>query len=198
MTYDHDHDAPASRPLSGLLGTAAAHAVPLVRGIADDTLGAPTPCAEYDVQGLLDHLFEVVVNFQSLAAKEPADFSGTFGRLATGPGWRDRFETETGKLVDAWAAPGAEEGTTGQMGMPARTVGAMALLDLTVHGWDLARATGRAFAPDPAVVDELTGVVAELAPNARRMNVFGEPVEPPAGASAFERLLAATGRDPRA
>ena len=38
--------------------------------------------------------------------------------------------------------------------------------------------------------------VAELAPTAREMGMFGVPVEPAEGASAFERLLARTGRDP--
>ncbi|MBT2441684.1 TIGR03086 family protein [Streptomyces sp. ISL-36] len=184
-------------PLSELLGTAAAQAAPVVRGIADEDLGAPTPCAEYDVRDLLNHLFHVVVNFQALAAKQPSDFSVTPDYLRDAD-WRTRFETETGKLVEAWAAPGAEEGTTGAMNMPARTVGSMALLDLTVHIWDLARATGRSFEPDPAVVEGLAEEVDRMAPTARKMYVFGEAVELPEDASPFERLLATTGRDPRA
>lgn len=43
---------------------------------------------------------------------------------------------------------------------------------------------------------ELSGAVEELAPTARKMGVFGEPVPTAEGASAFERLLARTGRDP--
>ncbi|MFD8010356.1 TIGR03086 family metal-binding protein [Streptomyces sp. NPDC059762] len=162
----------------------------------DSALGSSTPCSEYDVRDLLNHLFAVVVQFQALAAKGGADFSTTPDRLAE-PDWRERFAVETGKLVEAWAAPGAEEGTSGAMGMPARTVGAMALLDLTVHAWDLARATGREFEPDPEVVAGLVDEVEEMAPMARKMNVFGDAVELQAGASVFERLLATTGRDPR-
>ncbi|MFF1512035.1 TIGR03086 family metal-binding protein [Streptomyces sp. NPDC058326] len=180
-----------------LLRTAAARATPLVRATADASLGAPTPCAEYDVRALLNHLFDVVVNFRALAAKQPADFSRTPDRLADAD-WRDHFEAETGKLVEAWSAPGAEEGTSGAMRLPARTVGCMVLLDLTVHAWDLARATGRSFAPDPAVVAGLVAEVEGMAPMARRMKVFGEAVDVPADATAFERLLATTGRDPRA
>ncbi|MFJ9431722.1 TIGR03086 family metal-binding protein [Streptomyces sp. NPDC101490] len=182
--------------VGSLLRTAAAHAVPLVRDTPDTALGAPTPCAEYDVRALLNHLFDVVVNFQALAAKRSADFSGAPDRLADAD-WRDRFEDETGKLVDAWSAPGADEGTTGSLGLPARTVGCMVLLDLTVHAWDLARATGRRFEPDPAVVEGLAEEVEGMAPMARKAGVFGEAVEPPADATAFERLLATTGRAPR-
>ncbi|MFI8966742.1 TIGR03086 family metal-binding protein [Streptomyces sp. NPDC053493] len=190
------HTPRESRRLADLLGIAAAYAVPLVRDTTDDRLDAPTPCADYDVRGLLNHLFHVVVNFQLLAARQQPDFSVTPDYLAE-PDWRARFEKETARLVAAWAEPGADEGTAGAMNLPARTVGAMVLLDLTVHAWDLARATGRAFEPDPVVVAELAGEVAGMAPMARKMNVFGEAVELPADAPAFARLLAATGRDPR-
>ncbi|MGC0338802.1 TIGR03086 family metal-binding protein [Streptomyces sp. SLBN-8D4] len=182
-----------------LLGMARERAVPVVGRIADTELGAATPCAEYDVKELVNHLFQVIVQFQRLAAKEPSDFGeAAADRVAEGPDWRERFAVEADRLVSAWSAPGAEEGTTGAMDMPARLVGSMALLDLTVHVWDLARGTGQSYGvPDEAVVAELTGAVAQLAPTARKMGVFGEPVVVAEGASAFERLLAGTGRDPR-
>ncbi|MFG3025882.1 hypothetical protein ACGFZQ_46615 [Streptomyces sp. NPDC048254] len=49
---------------------------------------------------------------------------------------------------------------------------------------------------DPAVVTELAGQVAGLAPTARAMGMFGEPVAVAEGAPEFERLLGVTGRDP--
>ncbi|WJV46970.1 TIGR03086 family metal-binding protein [Streptomyces flavofungini] len=207
-----------------LLAVAAAHALPVVRNLPDDRLGARTPCAEYDVRALVNHLFHVVVQFQELAAKRNADFGGdTPDYVAEGDDWRERFAAETEKVVAAWSEPGADEGTTGAMNMPARTVGSMVLLDLTVHAWDLARATGQAYgtdeapasgAPDagardvgvpdvgvpdvgvPDVVAALRAAVDELAPTARAMGVLGEPVPVREDASDFDRLLAATGRDP--
>ncbi|MEV2256818.1 TIGR03086 family metal-binding protein [Streptomyces sp. NPDC050147] len=188
--------------IADLLKAATAHAVPVVRAIPEDRLTAPTPCAEYDVKALVNHLLQVVVQFQALAAKQNADFSESPDYVAESPGpdWRDRFADEAGKLVAAWAAPGADEGTTGAMDMPARTVGCMALLDLTVHAWDLARATGQEYEPAPessGVVAALREAVAGLGPTARKMGVFGEPLPVPEGASELERLLAETGRDPR-
>ncbi|MGW7354174.1 TIGR03086 family metal-binding protein [Streptomyces sp. NPDC054784] len=181
--------------ISDLLGAASARAVPVVGAVPDDRLGAATPCAEYDVRALLNHLFSVVVNFQALAAKGDTDLARTPDRVAD-DGWRERFAAETGRLAAAWAAPGAEEGTAGRMEMPARTVGSLAVLDLTVHGWDLARSVGVPFTPDPACVTEMTALLDGLAPTARRMGVFAEPAPVPADASPFDRLLAATGRDP--
>ncbi|QNE79336.1 TIGR03086 family protein [Streptomyces finlayi] len=180
--------------MSELLAAARAQALPVVAGIDDERLGDPTPCSEYDVRALLNHLFHVVVNFQALAAKQPTDF-GLTPDVVTGD-WRGAFARETGQLVTAWDASGAEDGVAGAMGLPARTVGLMVLGDLTVHAWDLARATGQDFLPAGAAVDEAGPAFAALAPQAREGKMFGEPVPVPAGASAFEQLLALTGRDP--
>ncbi|MGW1030226.1 TIGR03086 family metal-binding protein [Streptomyces sp. NPDC002577] len=194
-----DKKSADSDPVGELLGIAAERAVPVVRAITDDQLTASTPCADYDVRQLVDHIFHVVVQFQALAAKKPADFSHTPDHVGAGADWRERFAEEAERLVAAWSAPGAEEGTTGAMGLPARTVGCMVLLDLTVHVWDLARATGQQYRPDPAttgVLQTLGDAVADMAPTARKMGFFGDPVPVPDGASDFERLLGETGRDP--
>ncbi|MFE4830844.1 TIGR03086 family metal-binding protein [Streptomyces sp. NPDC056672] len=183
-----------SDKISKLLEVAADRTVTVVRGITDDQLAAPTPCGEYDVHALADHLFQVVVNFQALAAKKDADFGAAPEHLAGE--WRERFAEETVRLVAAWDTPGADEGTSGAMGLPAGTVGAMVLGDLAVHGWDLARATGQPYDPDPALVEMLGEEFAALAPMARKMGVFGEPVAVTEDAGPFEVLLAATGRDP--
>ncbi|MEO3978565.1 TIGR03086 family metal-binding protein [Streptomyces sp. CAU 1734] len=185
-----------TRTMSELLGAAAGSALPVVRAITDDQLGDPTPCPEYDVRELADHLFQVVTNFRELAAKREADFGAAPRRVEPGGDWRERFAAETAALAAAWAAPGAEEGTAGSLGLPARTVGFMALGDLTVHAWDLARATGRSYAPEGFVIAELAPAVAAMAPMAREYGVYGAAVEPGEAASDFERMLAVTGRDP--
>ncbi|MEV5432828.1 TIGR03086 family metal-binding protein [Streptomyces sp. NPDC052701] len=204
MTYDNetvvDEREVAAAPLGVLLGVAAERAVPVVRGIPDEALTAPTPCAEYDVRALVNHLFQVVVQFRALAAKQPADFTDTPDRVGAGGDWREEFAGAAARLVEAWSEPGAEEGTTGAMGLPARTVGCLVLLDLTVHAWDLARATGREYRPGPedaGVLGVLGETVAEMAPTARQRGLFAEPAPVPRGADRFERLLAETGRDPR-
>ncbi|MEV8569688.1 TIGR03086 family metal-binding protein [Streptomyces sp. NPDC051322] len=183
------------RPISELLEAAAAQAAPIVRAIDDAQLANPTPCAEYDVRKLLNHLIQVVINFQALAARQDVEFDD--GADYLGGDWRTEFGEETRRLIEAWAAPGAEEGTTGAMGLPARTVGNMVLGDLTVHAWDLARATGQEYTAPAAVLDEARPVLAQMAPMARKAGVFGEPVPVPDDASDLDKLLAATGRDPR-
>jgi uncharacterized protein (TIGR03086 family) len=179
--------------LSVLLDRARDHALPVITSISDEDLTKPTPCADYDVRALLDHLLHVVVEFQKLAVKQDADFSHT----PSYPDWRAQFPAETAKLVEAWGRPGADEGIAGNMQLPARTVGGLALLDLTIHAWDLAQATGQRFEPDAEVFAEVSDLVTQMGPTAIEWKVFKEPVEPPADASPMERLLARTGRDPR-
>jgi uncharacterized protein (TIGR03086 family) len=181
--------------ISDLLDEAARRAVPVVAGIPDEALTAPTPCAEYRVRDLLDHLFHVVVGFQELAEKREADFSST-PEYVRGD-WRDRFPRETRALVRAWSRPEAEEGTAGAMGLPARTLGAMVLLDLTVHPWDLARATGGDFEPCESALTELEALAEQMGPTARSVGAFAEPVPVAPDAGRFARLLGALGRDPQ-
>ncbi|GIG64341.1 TIGR03086 family metal-binding protein [Phytomonospora endophytica] len=183
-----------SEEISAHLKSAAAAARPVVDGVTEGHFGDPTPCAEYDVKQLLNHLFQVVTNFQALATRASADFSSTPDRL-TGD-WRAEFGAETERLVAAWSAPDALEGVSAGMGLPQVVVARMALLDLTLHAWDLSRATGQDFTPAEGVLDELFALVETMGPTARERGVFGEPFEVPEGASDFARLLGAAGRDP--
>lgn len=180
--------------ISELLATATPRTVAVVGGISDDQLDLGTPCADFSVRGLLNHLFEVVVNFQTLARKGAIEWSGKPDFLTDG--WRERFAVETDRLVEAWSDPAALDGVSVGMGMPQETIGYMVLLDLTVHAWDLARATGQPFEADPAALPELHELLGQLAPQGRQMGHFGELVTVPADAPELDRLLGLAGRDP--
>lgn len=182
--------------MEALITEAARAAQPVIDGIRDTDLDAPTPCAEYTVRDLANHLYQVVVNFQDLAGRKPVDWSTTPDALAD-PGWRRGFAGEAAALAAAWGAPGVLDGVSPGFGMPQTVVAHMAVLDLTLHAWDLARGTGREFVPAPRAVDALRGFVDDMAPTARQMGVFGEEVPVPEDAGAFERVLARSGRDPR-
>ncbi|MER6753556.1 TIGR03086 family metal-binding protein [Micromonospora echinofusca] len=178
-----------------LLAATAPRAVAVVRGISDDQLDLPTPCSDYTVRDLLNHLHDVVVNFQALAHRRQPEWVAKPDHLAEG--WRDRFEAETAKLVEAWSDPAVLDGVSPSMGLPQETVGTMVLLDLTVHAWDLAVATGQPYRPAPEVLPPLYALCEQMGPAAREQGVFAAPVGMSSSdAPEIDRLLALTGRDP--
>ncbi|MER7270083.1 TIGR03086 family metal-binding protein [Micromonospora carbonacea] len=179
---------------SELLADAAPRAVAVVRAISDDQFDLPTPCADYTVRDLLGHLFQVVVNFQAMAARESADWADKTDRLTDG--WRDRFAAETERLVAAWADPAALEGVSPGMGLPQETIGDMALIDLTVHAWDLARATGQPYEAAPAVIATLDAFMDRMGEMGQQQGAFAAPVTAPPNATDLERAVARMGRDP--
>ncbi|MFF3853242.1 TIGR03086 family metal-binding protein [Micromonospora sp. NPDC002575] len=183
-----------STKTSELLADAAPRAVAVVRAISDDQFDLPTPCADYSVRDLLGHLFQVVVNFQELAARRPVDWADKTDRLTDG--WRDRFAAETQRLVTAWADPAALEGVSPGMGLPQETVGEMALIDLTVHAWDLARATGQPYEAAPAVIATLVAFMDRMGEMGQRMGAFAAPVTAPPNATPLDLVLTRMGRHP--
>jgi uncharacterized protein (TIGR03086 family) len=82
--------------------------------------------------------------------------------------------------------------------MPAGIAALVALDEVVVHGWDLARATGQPYEPDePAVLASLAFAEGFEAPaGAADGGPFGPPVPVPPDAPALDRLAGATGRDP--
>ena len=172
----------------------------VVAGVTDDQLSGPTPCPDYTVADLLDHIGGLSVAFTMAARKDVLEATGPSAdgsRLE--PGWRDRIVASLHELGDAWTAPGAWEGRTmaGPVEMAAEEAALVALDEVVVHGWDLARATGQSYQPDPeAVAATLSFVTAFEAPADDDGGLFGPPVAVPADAPALDRLIGATGRRP--
>jgi uncharacterized protein (TIGR03086 family) len=172
----------------------------LVRSAADDPLTEPTPCAEYDVRALVNHLLYWGPWLEAAARREPAptETRGETGVDLVGDDWAAALEKQVNGLVAAFGLPGAWEGTTSMGGgeMPALFVGQMVFGEFVVHAWDLAKATGRPWHCDADVAAAAYDATVGMAGQAREMNVFGPEVPVPASAPALDRLLGLTGRDP--
>lgn len=154
----------------------------LVADVTDDRLDAPTPCAGYAVRDLVAHLDQVACGAD---APEPL-----------GPGWRAEVPAHLDALAAGWADPAAWAGT-GPLDLPNAVWGRIVLTEMVVHGWDLARATGRPFGLDDgpslrACLDH----VAEFVPNAPVPQLWGPPAAVADGAPLIDRIVAITGRTP--
>jgi uncharacterized protein (TIGR03086 family) len=180
-----------------LVPVAAATFAEVVAGIPDDALGAPTPCEDYDVGGLIGHLLHRGPQLVGAARKEvvPAGEEGA----ADPATWRATLVAQVDGLAEAWSQPEAWEGTTrveGPMEMPAPIVGGIVLAEMVLHGWDLARATGQEPTWPGPLLETTHQDMSAMAPMGRQMGAFGPEVEVPADAPTLDRLLGVVGRDP--
>jgi uncharacterized protein (TIGR03086 family) len=181
------------------LTASVAEVARVVAAVTDDRLTAPTPCAGTSVAALLDHLHGLAVGLRLAALKRPTG-APSASAAALPADWRTRIPRELDELADAWRDPAAWEGTAepGGVPLPAAWAGRVALNEVLVHGWDLAVATGRPYAPDPAAVRacvEYAREFAAAAPEARN-SIYGPEVPVPADAPELDQLLGLTGRDP--
>jgi len=175
----------------------------LITGVPDDRLGAPTPCPKYTVGDLLDHIGGLTVAFTSAATKDLGESGspppGDAANLAGD--WRTRIPADLEKLGASWREPGAWQGMTraGGVDMPGEVAGVVALDELIVHGWDLARATGQDFVPDGASLDAVAGFYAMFSgpdDEAARGDAFGKVVPVADDAPKLDRVIGLSGRDP--
>jgi uncharacterized protein (TIGR03086 family) len=184
------------------LGPAAQQVASLLDGITDRQLDAPTPCTDYTLGDLLDHVGGLSLAFTGAATKEvlPNSSSGQLGDAARlGDDWRTRIPRQLTALAEAWRREDAWQGMTqaGGIEMPGEIAGRVALNELVVHGWDVAAARGRRFDCDPATLaaaEEFGAVM--FADDADRGDAFGPAVPVPADAPNLDRLVGLNGRDP--
>src|SRR4249920_1402007 len=186
------------------LEPAAAEVARLLDGVNDEDLAGPTPCQDCSLATLLDHLMALTLRFTWGATKQPvpedADESlpGEASAEHLRADWRTVLPQRLQGLARAWEDPSAWEGmaTVGGATMPAARMGVVALDELVMHGWDLARATGQPFGCDPAstkAVLEFTTGLARPEQAAVRGAIFGPVVEVPAGAPDLHRALGLAG-----
>jgi uncharacterized protein (TIGR03086 family) len=180
------------------LEPAARRVAALLDGVPDSALDAPTPCAGTPVAGLLDHLMGLAEGLRAAAAKEPGGPPAQASAAQLAPDWRAALPHRLDALVAAWRDPAAAQGRTvaGGIEMPAAEVALVTLDELVLHGWDLARATGQPYEPDPADVAAIVPFVEAFGSSDGVPGLFGPAVAVPAGAPAFDRVLGLSGRDP--
>ena len=187
--------------LSEEMAAAAAEMARVVRGVPDhgDGLDAPTPCRDWDLRTLLNH----TILWTSYSAERRAHRKSVAEDLMSkdftaDPGFREDYVRQLDKAVNAWSDPAAWEGTIAVMGSatPAAEVGAMLIMETVLHGWDIARATGQHYQAADAVAEALHRTVQAQAELFRKYQGFADAVEARTNATAFDRALGLSGRDP--
>jgi uncharacterized protein (TIGR03086 family) len=182
-----------------LISPAGAALLRVVRDVRPEQLDDPTPCPDWTVRQLVNHLMFWAPVLERAGRKEPVrPLPDPEQDLAVGD-WQQRYAALTGSLVDAWSDPAAWTGTSRMTGpeSPAQLFGGMTLCELVLHGWDLASATGQELACDDETATHLHQIIEPMAAQARSMGAFGPRVSVEESASPLWRALAFSGRDPR-
>jgi uncharacterized protein (TIGR03086 family) len=186
-------------PLSAALDGGAR----LVDGVTGAQWDLPTPCTDWTVRQLLNHVVGGNRLFARVFRGEPLPPLSELGRRAAedqlGDDAAAAYRSSGDDVLDALGSPGVLERTfTVPFGtLPAPALVRLRTVETLVHGWDLARATGQeAPFPDDLAEHEL-GFSRELLgriPEGR--HPFAPTRSMPDDAPALDRLVALLGRDP--
>jgi uncharacterized protein (TIGR03086 family) len=162
----------------------------VLRGVGEADYQRPTPCTEFDLTQLVDHLIGSVIGIGTSAGAQfgeadPATLESQVATLAQA-------------ALEAWHARGLEgQVKAGPAEMPAGLVLGILSIEFLVHAWDFAQATGQQVSVSDALSQHVLGVAEQvIRPELRAVVGFADPVETGSEAGYLERLIAFTGRTP--
>ena len=175
----------------------------IVKATPAGQLGAPTPCTEWDVRALLSHVIGTLWLTEGLLADRAPRYPMAPGGLpAADLAGEDPAEAYAEAAAAALAAAGTGNALTrvhltplGEMPGPA--LAGFSTLDILVHGWDLARATGQPADLDGRLAAHVLGFAEQaLATPESRAGRIGPALQAADAAPVTDRLAAFLGRQP--
>ena len=169
----------------------------VLRGVTSDQHGRATPCGDFDVAAVLNHIAVWVQVFDSSVNDTPLPFDPMTHTVTTD--WADIFAASSARIIDGLGTNGFDRPMTMTSSpLPGEFVVNMLLMEYVGHGWDLCQATGQ---KSPYSIHEanaaLTAARAILQPQYRGTGMFEAEVSVPADAAPIDRVVAFLGRDPR-
>ena len=151
-------------------------------------LGTTTPCDEWNLRTLLDHMLETQRYFLNSARGEDASPPGKTPPATLSDDPAADFERVRQEVMRAFGGDGVIEKTGPALGI--------AFSDMLLHGWDVARATGQDATMPAGLAEAAYGLVHGKFTEEQRVGVFKPERATPDNAPPQDRLLAYTGRDP--
>ena len=159
------------------LPIAAAHFEAVIALVTSGDLAKPTPCGDWTVQQLLDHV--VGGNAMAAALIGGATREDAIALLTTAVAGNNPLAAVQDSMraqAAAFADPAALELTVQHpaMDMPGSQLLGFRVGDLLVHSWDLARAIGADETLDPEVVAVVATNIEPMRPFIGQVGMFGE------------------------
>jgi len=184
-------------PEIDLLDSVMTKTTAVVAGVQPDQWALPTPCTEYDVEALLNHIVGWARVFD--AGTNDREMPGDPGGYQVGSDPGAEFAPVAQSIVRGWAEHGLDRQVRTSGGeSPGEMVFNMTVMEYLTHGWDLATATGQPIpyteADGQAVLER---ALATLPPEYQGDGMpFAAIVPVPDDASAVDRLIGFMGRHP--
>jgi uncharacterized protein (TIGR03086 family) len=169
----------------------------VVAGVGREQWSAATPCDGWDVKALLNHLVSGNLWAAELGGGATIE---EVGDLLDGDVLGDdalvTYEASAQVAAAIFEVPGALEApcAVSYGPVPGSVYAGHRFIDVLVHGWDLAVATGQDTTLDPELVDAAYQLLQREADMIRASGMFGKDLAVPADAGAQTRLLAFIGR----
>jgi uncharacterized protein (TIGR03086 family) len=168
--------------------------------IGPDQWGASTPCDDWDVTALSNHLVAGNLWAAELAAGKSIEEVGDAldgDQLGSDPG--GAYRRSAAAAAAAFEAPGALEApcAVSYGPVPGSVYAGHRIVDVLIHGWDLAAATGQNTTLDPRLVSACIDIVEPQLEGLQASGAFADSGPPPADADPQTRLLMWLGRSPR-
>jgi uncharacterized protein (TIGR03086 family) len=171
----------------------------LVHRVRDDQWENPTPCAEWDVRALVNHVTsEDLWVAPLMEGRTIAEVGDAYDGDVLGSDPIAAWDAALRTASVSFSAEGAMDRTVHLSSGPssADEYAFEMTADHTIHAWDLARGIGADEELDPELVDYVTGRLLPRIRAWRAAGSFADPVAVPDDADAQTRLLAETGRRP--
>lgn len=153
----------------------------LLRSVRQDDHGRPTPCSDWTVSDLVDHVVQAPERFATMVRGEQVDWAAPTPHpddpVAT---YRDNAQALRAALAER---PDPHPGADWQCA------------EIAVHTWDLATALGRSTDTfDPEVAERGRAFMVASLNDDNRSPAFGPEMRAPEGADAYTRIAAFAGR----
>jgi uncharacterized protein (TIGR03086 family) len=163
--------------------------------VSPAALRNPTPCRDWDLGDLLEHMADSLIALSDAAEigrvdLEPSELTGEYAVDVV-----NLVRQRACHLLGAWARDdGPRDVAVGDRTLASDVLTGAGALEIAVHGWDVARACGEDRPIPAALAEELLELAPRLVTDADRPDRFAAPVRVSAFARPSDQLTTYLGR----
>ena len=182
-----------------LLASAVSYALAGAALATPELLSRPTPCTDWNLEVLLEHLSDSMVVLHRAIASGGAGARAAASHAVPRPNPVERLRGRAAHLLAVYdtVGPAGRLVAIGDRDLTTHMVALTGALEIAVHGWDIAVTCDVPRPIPPGLAAVLLSIAPLLITPATRPGLFADPVWLPGPASPGDQLVAFLGRQPR-